>query len=378
MNVHPYRPTWPGPRWLAAICALALAGCGRAPTATPPPEPGLTAQPPTVTAAAPPPTTTAQPAPTATASGFGLGFLAVDGDPRPMAAAQSTAAELGWRFETTSATAAEAAAALQQLAAQGAGVIVVEGSALGDATRAAAAEWPAVYFIALGQADGNALPGNVLNLGGPEDRLDQAGFLAGMVAGFATETERVAVVSDTTSAAGRKYRNGFLSGVRYTCPKCRLDTLDLSETAATEFARAEAVKYAALGADVIFAAAGPAGEAALLGAAEAGAWVIGSNRDARVELFGAGGAPGADQVLTSVYADPGAALAAALRAYQAGQSFSGVQPLSLANAGIGLAPLHDPAGRLEPLDVQDVETARQRLAERALETGVDPATGDER
>ncbi len=376
MNSFHLRPTRPGPRWLAVVCALALAGCAGTPTATPLPAPALTPAP--ATATAPPlPTVTAAPAPTATASGVLLAFLAGDGDPRPLAAAQTTAAELGWRFESRSATAPEAPAALQEWAAQGAGVIVVEGAGLTEATRAAAAEWPAVYFIGLGQAAEAETPGNLLALGGAQDRLDQAGFLAGMLAGFATETERVAVFSDPTSPEGRKYRNGFLSGVRYTCPKCRLDTLDLTGSGTADLARAEGVKYAALGADVIFAAAGPAGEAALLGAAEAGAVVIGSHSDARTTVFG-GGAAGADRVLTSVYADPGAALAGALRAFHAGQPLSGAQPLSLANAGIGLAPLQDPAGRVEPLDVQEVETARQRLAARTLETGVDPLTGDER
>jgi basic membrane lipoprotein Med (substrate-binding protein (PBP1-ABC) superfamily) len=97
-----------------------------------------------------------------------------------------------------------------------------------------------------------------------------------------------------------------------------------------------------------------------------------------VTVFEAGTLAGADRVLTSAYVDLGGALTQVLSAYAAGQPPTGALPLTLANAGVVLAPYRHSEGALSPLDVQDVEQARLRLAERSLETGVDPLTGDER
>jgi basic membrane lipoprotein Med (substrate-binding protein (PBP1-ABC) superfamily) len=166
--------------------------------------------------------------------------------------------------------------------------------------------------------------------------------------------------------------------VRFTCPKCRIDTIDLAGTEATEFARGEGVKYAALGADVIFAAAGASGDAALLDAAQVGAFVVGSGNDVFVTVFGGGSEAGADRVLTSVYLAWEAALGSALQDFADGSSRSGVEPLSLANGGVVMAPLRDPDGVLSLLDQQDIESTKARLADRSLETGVDPLTGQER
>lgn len=355
---------------LLILTACVLAACAATPTpqatpaATPSlPAPGLTAESATATRA---------PDPTATALPARLVLIAPEQAGRVFETTQRAAQELGWAFEFAPAS----AEAIHNAAGSRATVVVVEDASLGAAMLEAARASSQTYFIGLGQPAADDLPSNVLLLGGPDDRADQAGFLAGVVAGFATTTERVAVFSDTTTPKGLNYRNGFINGVRYTCPKCRIDTIDLAGTEATEFARGEAVKYAALGADVIFAAAGPAGEAALTAAAESGARVIGAERDVYVEVFDNGAAPGGERVLASAYVELDPALLSALRAYAAGQPRSGVEALSLANEGVWLSALHNAEGVLSPLDVQDIEATRQRLAERALETGVDPPTGE--
>lgn len=280
------------------------------------------------------------------------------------------AQENGWEVRLASA------ASLPELMQSGPRLVVSAAAALSlDEWRTLAQENPPVYFVVLNESFSSTevVPANLLVIGGLEDRHDQAGFLAGMVAGFATETQRVAAFTVPTTPEGRKYRNGFLSGVRYACPKCRVDLVDLPDDQNALFAGDEAVKYVALGADVVFAKADEAGGVALFAAADSGAWVIGSGRYPNDE-------PPAEAVrlMASVYFEAEVVLAEALRAYAGGQPRSGLEPLSLTNGGIGLAVYRNAEAVLSPLDVQDIEKAKARLADGSLETGVNPLTGEER
>jgi basic membrane protein A len=280
-----------------------------------------------------------------------------------------TAQKFNWKVEQREASLEAARTAAQS----GANVVVADGFAVAPTAR----EFPQTYFINMNVEAGTDLPPNLLAIPVEKHghREDQAGFLAGMAAGFATETQRVAAVTAPTTPEGLKYRNGFVSGVRYTCAKCRIDLIDLADPNATDFAGLETAKYVSYGVDAVFAAAGPAGSAALTSAAQAGAWVIGSSGlEAYTSL------PGAEsgKMLTVVFVDPGAALAAALTAYRDGQPLTGVQALSLANGGVYYAPPVDAPTALSPLDWQDIEAAKAKLASGALETGIDPLTGAER
>jgi basic membrane lipoprotein Med (substrate-binding protein (PBP1-ABC) superfamily) len=288
---------------------------------------------------------------------------------------QSIAQGFGWAFEETTGASAEDIRAAAQSGAQ---IIVVGGQDLQEAARDIAREFSQIYFIGFGLSEGD-IPPNMLSLGGPESRQDQAGFLAGMVAGFATEKQYVTAVSDPHSAEGRKYRNGFLHGVRYACPKCRVEFIDVANTADSATASAEAAQYVLFGSDVFFAAAGEAGDAALIAAAQKGAWVIGSGyRDAYATIFGNGSVLGSDKVLTSVYVDVGAAVYAALADYKNGTPRFGIQPFSAANGAIVIAPFRNPTALLSIPDQADIATALARLADGSLETGIDPMTGEEK
>ena len=265
---------------------------------------------------------------------------------------------------------------LRALAQAGAAVLVVDDTALAAETSRVAGEFPQVYFICLNLSESGAAP-NLLALGGAA-REDQAGFVAGMAAGYVTEAKRVSVIGDPQSAVGRRYRNGFLHGVRYTCPKCRVDNLDVLNLNDTANVVDLAAKYSLYGVDVFSAAAGEAGNAALVKVAQAGAWVIGSGGDIYETQFDGGSAAGADHVLTSVYLNPASAVLSALQQYRAGTPPAGVQPLSAANGAIALAPYREETGVISPLDQQDIADALTRLGLGTLDTGIDPETGEER
>lgn len=367
LNSHNHRSRSRPTRDLLAVATviLTLAACANTPTtappvlATAPPTPAIVVSTPTRAA----PLDTPAPNLTAPATVRTLVFFAEAADNVGAARLGAFAQEQGWQLETASAREAEARLAHGPVAVAG---VAAELSAA--QWLALAQQYPAVYFVVTGLSEaGVEIPANLLFVGGAGQREDQAGLLAGVTAGIATETQRVAVFSETATPAGLKYRNGFTAGVRFACPRCELDVIELPAASEPVFAEAEGRKYALLGADVIFAAAGDAGTFALAGAAQNGAWVI------------AGGSsllPGSERALTQVSLDVAAAIESALAAFAAGQPRSGVEPLAVANGGVTLEPIRE--GVLGPLDLQEIEAVKQKLAEGSLETGVDPVTGEER
>lgn len=294
-------------------------------------------------------------------------------------AVQRAAQEFGWAAEVGPRN-SSVEISLRDLANGGAQIMVVYGETLpvemSQAVHAVASEFPSVTFVSVNLLFQAEPPANVSAVGGAGSRYDQLGFLAGMAAGLATETKTVAAVTDL-SVEGLNYRNGFLHGVRYTCPRCQLQYIDVFdiENGGVEAAQTAAL-YASISSDVVFAAAGNAGNEALKAAAQAGAWVIGTSSDVYITVFENGVVPGADKTLTSVYFEAGAAVYQALVQYHAGASLSGAHPFSAATQAIALASYRGDA--LNMLDQQEIAAALARLADGTLDTGIDPLTGQEK
>ena len=357
-----------------ALLAL-LAACGPKPT-TPAPTltPILRVTPGPTTP--PPPTVGATPTlePSATPVVQVVGYAATgEGTAGVRTALDAAAQAHGWQVQAGSDVAA--------LAQAGALLVVADGAELEAATRAAASANPAVYFIGLNQAGTDPALPNLLTLGGPNLREDQAGFAAGLIAGYVTEVQAVTAIANTATATGLKYRNGFLHGVRYSCTRCQVNFIDLADESATQYA-ADQARFAAINtSDVVFAAAGAAGWAGLRAAAEAGVWVIGGGGDAYAAAFDNGNTAGAEWLVTSVYFDPAAAavtgLNTALEAFAAGTPLTGAQPYSVANGAVVVLPPRVGPEVYSELDQQDVQAALALLADGSLETGVDPVTGNE-
>ena len=337
----------------------------------------------TPTAAATTAAPAATPAASATPAAFkpALGYVAgPNSTPGLRDALRAAAQDLGWTFQSApdSADAKAATQNITALGAQGADVVVVDGAGLEDATRQAASQlFPKVYFIGLGQAGaGDPLP-NLLTLGAGPTRQDQLGFMDGVVAGYATQAKVLTAVGYTTDATGLKYRNGFLHGVRLSCSRCRVDFVDVIDLNDGAAAAEKARLNASLSSDVVFAAAGAASAAALQAAAGKGAWVLGADSDIYQSVFGGGSAAGADKVLASAYFDPGAAIAAALKAFKAGKPWTGPQPYSAATGALVLAPYHVSTDVLSDLDRSDALAVLGQLADGSLDTGIDLTTGNE-
>ena len=112
-------------------------------------------------------------------------------------------------------------------------------------------------------------PGERTSTIGPGVAYDEAGFLAGVAAGLASGSGLIGFVPGQGSADEASYRSGFEEGLRYSCPKCRLE--NASDPARPAFA----MDVVALSPGIDLASVEEAGDAPWLvvfGGPPSGAW----------------------------------------------------------------------------------------------------------
>lgn len=229
-------------------------------------------------------------------------------------------------------------------------VIVTVGFALGEATGQAAAANPETYFIGVDQFQVEAAP-NMAGLIFPED---QAGFLAGALAGLMTESNVVAQVLGTNLVPPVvAFKEGFEGGVAHTNPDADVIStyhpggLDVAFTDPT-WGADTARQALDNGADIIFAAGGLTGNGGLAEVAKEGgsAYCIGVDTDQWETV------PEAQPCLiTSAMKLITPGVVDIVEMWQAGDAPSGNWVGS-----VGLADYHDFASEI-PQDIQDQITA---------------------
>ena len=199
--------------------------------------------------------------------------------------AQAAAEEVGGTadfIETAAAT--DYATNIGQFIDSGASVIITSGSALGEATAAAATANPDVVFIGVDQPQAD--DAIVCNLTGLIFKEDQAGFLAGALAGLLTETNTIAAVLGTDLVPPVvAFKEGFENGAEHANPDVNVIStyhpggLDVAFTD-PEFGATTARQALDNGADVVFGAGGQTGNGALIEVArQEGALCIGVDTD---------------------------------------------------------------------------------------------------
>ncbi len=251
-------------------------------------------------------------------------------------------------------------------------VIVTVGSAMAEATQAVAETYPAIRFVTVDHAYDDAPD----NLQGIVFREDQAGFLAGVLAGQLSASRTVGVVTGPETPPVKRYRDGFANGVASVCRDCQVIEIAIDSAADAARGKTAALSQIAEGADIIFGVGGQTGSGAVLGATQDDAWAIGADVDEYWTTFDGGATEGAGRLLTSAVKRADVAVGAAIADVVMGRFRGGEALFDAANGGIGLAPFHDAAAAV-PAEVQArlIETL-EALASGRLSTGVAPATGD--
>ncbi|MBM4417048.1 MAG: BMP family ABC transporter substrate-binding protein [Chloroflexi bacterium] len=188
--------------------------------------------------------------------------------------------------------------AIDQLIRGGANVVITIGTDLVQATQDAAERNPQVRFIGIDQYQERVMP-NVVGLVFDDD---QAGFLAGALAALMTKTSFVgAIVGPGWMSNMVAYGEGFALGAEYVNPSVvslvEYHPGELPEGFADQrWGRDTANQMIADGADIIFAAGGATGQAAIDAARARSVLAIGAEVDQYDALPNARGV-----LLTSLY-----------------------------------------------------------------------------
>jgi simple sugar transport system permease protein len=220
---------------------------------------------------------------------------------------------------------------------QGCNLVVTIGSRLGPQVERLAQRYPEIRFVVV---DHQPLAEST-NVTGLMFAEDQAGFLAGALAGLVTETGSVGFIGGQDIAPVRKFHKGFENGLSLTNRRAQLLETYTDSFTDCEAGREAGTELVMHGADVVFAAAGSCGGAALQAAAQEGAWVIGVDQDQWRTTFESGHAPGSEKLLTSAVKRVDQAVAVAVTQAVAKGLQSGVMRFDLSNGGVGLAPYHE-------------------------------------
>jgi len=225
---------------------------------------------------------------------------------------------------------------IEQLIERGCGVVVTIGSATGMIVERLAQKHPAVHFIVV---DYEPTPES-RNITGLVFAEDQAGFLAGALAGLMTQRDVVGFIGGMDIPPVRRFQRGFEHGLSHTNRLAKIIEIYTDSFNDTQAGETAAQNLIQQGADIIFAAAGLCGSAAIRAAAREGTWVIGVDQDEWETTFQDGQVPGAERLLTSAVKQVDNAVYTAVSQALQGRLRAGVHRFDLASNGVGLAPYH--------------------------------------
>src|SRR5439155_18826838 len=107
---------------------------------------------------------------------------------------------------------------IEQFAAAGYDVVITVGFMLGDATKKIAQKYPQVHFAIVDFA----YTPPVANIVGLLFAEDQAGFLAGALAGSMTKSKIVGIVAGADIPPVVRFRKGYEAGVKHVCSECEV------------------------------------------------------------------------------------------------------------------------------------------------------------
>ncbi len=199
------------------------------------------------------------------------------------------------------------------------------------------------------------------NLRGISFASEEAGYLAGTLAGWMTVSDVLGVVGGMEIPTVDAFIDGYERGAECANPDVTTIITYTNDFNNPELGSQVALQLLAQDADVIFGVAGPTGAGAIVSATQAGAWGIGVDVDQYLTVFQGGLISGSEYLLTSAMKKVDNAVFLTISDEVDGNFTPGTVIYDLASDGVGLAPFHetDPA---IPADAKTaIETARLGL-----------------
>jgi basic membrane protein A len=221
-------------------------------------------------------------------------------------------------------------------------VIVTVDSALGDATRAAARDYPDSYFIGVDQ-DQSANQNFSPNLAGLVFAEDRIGYLAGALAALMSKTGQIgALCASDALPSMKRYGEGFLAGAASISSQVKATVAYHNEVGFDktmndpEWGASQANALVDSGTDIVFSVGGATGNYALVAAVGRGAYAIGADTDQYYALPVA-----APHLYVSVVKLIASGLTELIRAAKDAQAGKSVFPGGNYEGKVGLSPYHD-------------------------------------
>jgi basic membrane protein A len=244
-------------------------------------------------------------------------------------------------------------------------MIVTVGFLLADDTLKGAQKYPNVKFAIVD----NAYDKPPANLVGLTFQEDQAGYLAGYVAGAFTKTNVIGGVYGLDIPPVKKYRVGFENGAKAANPSIK--TLGVYQPAGPkafndpDWGKQQAQAMFGQNADIVFGAGGNTGNGALLAAVQGNKTCVGVDVDQYVSY------PEANKcLLTSAEKHIALAVKTAItNMVKNTWPSSGVLNFNAANNGVGIASFHDYDSKVSAEIKAKVADIQKKLADGTLKTG---------
>lgn len=258
---------------------------------------------------------------------------------------------------------------LSTFADQGYDMVIAVGFLMSDDSVAFAKSHPNLKVALVDPSGGEQAPSNWVGL---EFREDQAGFLAGALAGLFTKTNVVAGVYGLDVPAVKRYRLGYENGAKYT--NSNVKSLGIYQPAGPkvfndpDWGKARGLEFIDQQADIVFGAGGNTGNGALLAALQRNKTCIGVDVD-QFESY----PDAANCLLTSAEKKLAVAVKKAITNVVKGQFQSGFLKFDAANKGVGIAPFHTFDSKVTPDMKSKLQTIEKGLADGTLKTGAEGA-----
>jgi basic membrane protein A len=283
--------------------------------------------------------------------------------------------------------ASEYAADIQAFVSQDYDVIVTVGFNLTADTVQAAHDNPSIRFVGVDQSpvcvDEQGNPDPTFTCAGDAATVlpnytslyfaeDQAGYLAGIVAAYATKNNSVGAIGGTTLCAPCvRYIQGYELGAKSVNPDITVSsayvTSDFSNAAFNDPAGGKAFAQTFIKAhdpDVLFQVAGKTGNGVLEAACAANIYGIGVDVDQWESI----GAPANSCIITSAEKHVESAVNQAIVGIAGDSLAAGDVLFNANNDGIGVAPFHDAASMFGPEVQTALDTALQGMKDGTLQT----------
>ena len=288
--------------------------------------------------------------------------------------------------------ASEYAADIQAFVGQSYNVIVTVGFNLTADTVKAAKANPTINFVGVDQSpvcvDPQGNPDATFACKGDAKTVlpnytslyfaeDQAGYLAGIVAAYASKVDSIGAIGGTTLCAPCvRYIQGYELGAKSVKPAIKVSssyvTSDFSAAAFNDPAGGKAFATTFINAnkvDVLFQVAGKTGNGVLQAACAAKINGIGVDVDQWVSI----GAPDNSCIITSAEKHVLSAVSQAIVVIAGKNLAAGDLLFNAANDGIGVSPFHDAASMFGPEVQAALDTALAGMKDGSLQTC--PTTG---